>query len=47
MSFFNGSSADLDGILSQTLKEITAMSNKQTGLTFLRAITNLVKEILE
>ena len=46
MLFPNGSSAGLEGILSQTLKSLTAKSNGQTGLIFLIAITNLgiVKE---
>ena len=46
MSFPNGSSAGFDSILSQTLKNLTAKSNGQTGLNFLIALTNLgnVKE---
>ena len=47
MSFPNGSSAGLDGISPQTLKDSTAKSNGQTGLYFLRALTNLVDVILE
>ena len=47
MSFPNGSSAGLDGILPQFLKNLTAKSKWQTGLNFLRALTNLVNEILE
>ena len=42
MSFPNGSSAGLDGISPQILKDLTAKSNGQTGLNFLRALTNLV-----
>ena len=47
MSLPNGSSAGLDGILPQILKDLTAKSNGQTGLNFLRAITNFVNVILE
>ena len=47
MSFPNGSSARLDGISTQILKDLTAKSNGQTGLNFLRALTNLVNVILE
>ena len=47
MSFPNGSSAELDGISPQILKDLTAKSNGQTGLNFLRALTNLVNVILE
>ena len=47
MSFPNGSSAGLDGISHQILKDLTAKSNGQTGLNFLRALTNLVNVILE
>ena len=47
MSFPNGSSAGLDGILPQILNDLTAKSNGQTGLNFLRALTNLVNVILE
>ena len=47
MSFPNGSSAGLDGIPPQLLKNLTAKSNGQTGLKFLRALTNLVNVILE
>ena len=47
MSFPNGSSAKLDGILPQILKNLTSKSNGQTGLNFLRALTNLVNVILE
>ena len=47
MSFPNGSSAGLHGISIQTLKDLTAKSNGQTGLNFLRALTNLVNVILE
>ena len=47
MSFPNGSSAGLDGISPQILKDLTAKSNGQTGLNFLRALTNLVNAILE
>ena len=47
MSFPNGSSAGLNGISPQVLKDLTAKSNGQTGLNFLRALTNLVNVILE
>ena len=47
MSFSNGSSAGLDGISPQILKALTAKSNGQIGLIFLRALTNLVNVILE
>ena len=47
MSFPSGSSAELDGILHQILTDLTAKSNEQTGLNFLRALTNLVNVILE
>ena len=47
MSFPNGSSAGLNGISPQILKDLTAKSNGQTGLNFLRASTNLVNMILE
>ena len=47
MSFPNGSSAGLDGISPQILKDLTAKSNGQTGLNFRRALTNLVNVILE
>ena len=47
MSFPNGSSAGLDGISPQISKDLTATSNGQTGLNFLRALTNLVNVILE
>ena len=47
MSFPNGSCAGLDGISSQILKDLTAKSNGQTGLNFLRDLTNLVNVILE
>ena len=47
MSFLNGSSAGLDGISPQILIDLTAKSNGQTGLNFLRALTNLVNVILE
>ena len=43
----NGSSAGLDGILPQILKDLTAKSNGQTGLNFLKALTNLVNVIIE
>ena len=38
---------DPDGISPQILKDLTAKSNGQTGLNFLRALTNLVNVILE
>ena len=47
MSFPNNSSARLDGISPQILKDLTTKSNRQTGLNFLRALTNLVNVILE
>ena len=47
MSFPNGSSAGLDSISAQILKDLTAKSNRQTGLIFLRTLTNLVNVILE
>ena len=47
MSFPNGFSAGLDGISQQIVKDLTAKSNGQTGLNFLRALTNLVNVILE
>ena len=43
----DGSRAELDGISPQILKDLTAKSNGQTGLNFLRALTNLVNVILE
>ena len=47
LSFPSGSSARLDGISPQILKDLTAKSNGQTGLNFLRALTNLKNAILE
>ena len=47
MSFHNGSSAGLDSISTQVLKDLTAKSNGETGLNFLRASANLVDVILE
>ena len=47
MSFPNGSSAGLDGISPQILKNFAANSNGQTGLNFFRALTILVNVILE
>ena len=47
MPFLNGSSAGLDDILPQILKDLTAKSNGQSRLTFLRALTTLVNVILE
>ena len=47
MSFPNGSNAGLDGITPPVSKDSTAMSNRQTRLNFLRALTNLVNVILE
>ena len=47
MSFPNDSSAGLDGISPQILKDLTAESNGQLGLNFLRALTNLVNVIFE
>ena len=46
MSFPNGSSAGLDGISPQIMKNLTAKSNEQTGLNFLRALANLLNVIL-
>ena len=40
------SSAGLDCISPQILKDLTAKSNGQTGLNFLRALTNLVNVVL-
>ena len=47
MSFPNDSSAGLDGISPQILKNLTAKSNGQTGMNFLGALTNLVNVIRE
>ena len=47
MFFPNGSSAGLDGISPQILKDLTANSNGHTGLNFLRALANLLNVILE
>ena len=47
MSFPNGFSAGSDGFSSQILKDLTTKSNRQTGLTFLKTLTNLVNVILE
>ena len=47
MSFIIGSSAGLDGIAPQLLKDLTAKSNGQFGMNFLRALTNLPNVILE
>ena len=46
-SFPNGSSSGLDGVSPHLLKNLTAKLNGQTGLNFLRALTNLVNVILE
>ena len=46
MSLPNGCSACLDGISLQVLKDLTAKSNGQPRLNFLRALTNLVNVIL-
>ena len=46
-SFPIGSSARLDRISPQIFKDLTANSNGQTGLNFLKALTNLVDVILE
>ena len=46
-SFPNSSSASLDSISPLVLKDLTANSNGQTGLKFLRALTNLLTVILE
>ena len=47
MFFSNGSSAGLDGISPQVLKDLTAKSTGQTGLNFLGALPNLVNVIPE
>ena len=47
MFFPKESSAGLEDISPQILKDLTAESNGQTGLIFLRALTNLVNVILE
>ena len=47
MSFPNGSNAGLEGFSPQILKDLTAKSNGQTGLNFLKALKNLVNVILE
>ena len=47
MSFPNGSSAKLNGILPQILEDLTAKSNGQNGLYFLRALTNLLSVVFE
>ena len=47
MSFHTGSSAGLDSISTQVLKDLTAKSNGETGLKFLRALTNLMDVIFE
>ena len=46
-SFPNGSSASLDSVLPQFLKNLTAKLNVQTELIFYRALRNLVKVILQ
>ena len=46
-SFPNGSTAGLDRILPQMLKDLSAKWNGQTRLNFLRALTNLVNVIRE
>ena len=47
MSFPNGSSEGLDGILLQSLDDLTAKSNGQTVSNFLRELKTLVNVILE
>ena len=47
MSFHTGSSAGLDSISTQVLKDLTAKSNGETRLKFLRALTNLMDVIFE
>ena len=47
LSFLNGSSAGLDGSSPLILKGLIAKLNGQTGLIFLRALTNFVNVILE
>ena len=45
--FPKGSSAGLDSISPQIFKDLTASSNGQPGLNFLKALTKLVNVILE
>ena len=47
MSFLKVSSAELDGISPQILEDLTAKSNGQTGLNFLRALTSILIVSLE
>ena len=47
MSLPSSSSAGLDGISTQFLKNLTAKSNGQTGLNYFKALPNLVNVILE
>ena len=47
MTFPYSSSVVLDGILRHFLNNLSARSNRQTGLNFLRALSNLVNVILE
>ena len=47
MSYPNGSSPGLDGISLHILNDLTARSNVQTVLNFLRALTILVNVILK
>ena len=47
MSFPSSSTAGLDCILLQCLKDLTAKSNEQTGLNFHGALTTLVNVLLE
>ena len=47
LSISNDSSAGLDGISPQILKDSTAKVNGQTGLNFLKALTNFVNVIPE
>ena len=47
MSFPKGSSAGLDSVLTQILKDLTAKLNGQKGLNSLRDLTKLANVILE
>ena len=47
MSSPNGPSTGLDNFSRHVFKDLTAKSNGQTGLSFLRALTNLVNVILD
>ena len=47
MFFRNTSCAGLDGISPKVLKDLTAKSNGQTAMNFVRVLTNHVNVILE